>query len=1100
MATSNHERVGKGLDQFRAGLAPFVERELKAKFGKSWAHDALEVLRAKMAWQGRDGEPTMDTQALLVLMWEFWNEVFRNTLGPAERSLVSELRDVRNKWAHQSPFTNDDTYRALDSMQRLLSAVSAADPAREVDRMKQEVLRIRYEEQAKKETRKVSVAPTEGQPQGGLKPWREVVTPHPDVASGKYMQAEFAADLAQVHRDEGSSEYRDPKEFFRRTYITEGLRHLLKNALLRLSGHGGDPVVELQTNFGGGKTHSMLALYHLFSGVSAGELTGVDAVLADTGGNAKPIATKRAVLVGTALSPGQPHAKPDGTVTRTLWGELAWQLGGKEGHGMLAQADATGTNPGSQLLKELFNRYAPCLILIDEWVAYARQLYGVEGLPAGSFDAHFSFSQSLSEAAKAAKQTLLIVSIPASDIEVGGEGGKAALDRLKNSIGRVESTWRPASAEEGFEIVRRRLFQPIVDPHLFAARDAVATAFSRLYLEQQQEFPSETREVDYERRIKAAYPIHPELFDRLYNDWGSLDKFQRTRGVLRLMAAVIHELWERQDGSLLILPATMPIDAPAVQFELTRYLEDPWTPILERDVDGTHSLPLKVDRETPNLGRYSACRRVARAIYIGSAPTAKTAHPGLDERRIKLGCVQPGESVATFGDALRRLTDQATHLYVDGKRYWYSLQPSVTRLAQDRAAQLDIHDVWEELKKRLRVERDRGDFTKVHVAPDSSGDVPDEMETRLVILGPDFPHASKQADSPAMREAAGILNKRGGGDRHYKNMLVFLAPDRQRLDDLHAALRQYLAWNSVMRDKENLNLDTFQTNQAETKRDTAETAVASRIKETFAWLLVPTQPDPQGPVQWQESRLQGTDSLAARASKKLRNDGLMVVQFSPVALRLELDKYLWKDADHLLLKRLWEYLAKYSYLTRFRDSNVLLEAVHAGISQVTWHETFAYAQAWDEANGRYLGLKAGQLTSVTLDEHSVILKPDVARRQMDADAQQPRPGSGGNTAASGTEAGTPGTSYLPEPTPPSGPQPPKRFHGTVTLDTTRVGRDASRIADEVLSHLAGLMGADVTVTMDISARVPGGLPENVVRTVSENCRTLKFDSQGFEEE
>jgi len=161
--------------------------------------------------------------------------------------------------------------------------------------------------------------------------------------------------------------------------------------------------------------------------------------------------------------------------------------------------------------------------------------------------------------------------------------------------------------------------------------------------------------------------------------------------VLRLMAAVIHALWQRQDGNLLILPASVPIDDPAVQFELTRYLEDPWVPIIEKDVDGPHSLPLRLDGEHPNLGRYSACRRVARTIYLGSAPTLHSANRGIEERRIKLGCVQPGESVATFGDALRRLTEQATHLYVQEKRYWYSTQPSVARLAQDRAAFLHAH-------------------------------------------------------------------------------------------------------------------------------------------------------------------------------------------------------------------------------------------------------------------------------------------------------------------------------------------------------------------------------------------------------------------------
>ena len=284
MAQSNIERVGKALDLLNRGLQPYVEREMKAVCGARWLDAARESLRED---RPDSGAFHWDTQAILAVMWNQWNTVFKNKLGQAERSLVGELRDVRNRWAHQKPFTTDDAYRALDSIWRLLTAVSA-EQAAEVDRQKQDLLRARFEEQARRETRKASVAPIEGQPAGGLKPWREVMTPHPDVASGRYQQAEFAADLAQVHRGEGADEYRNPTEFYRRTFLTEGLRHLLTGALERLGGKGGDPVVELQTNFGGGKTHSMLALYHLFSGAEAGELPGIEPVLAGGGGRRLP--------------------------------------------------------------------------------------------------------------------------------------------------------------------------------------------------------------------------------------------------------------------------------------------------------------------------------------------------------------------------------------------------------------------------------------------------------------------------------------------------------------------------------------------------------------------------------------------------------------------------------------------------------------------------------------------------------------------------------------------------------------------------------------------------------------------------------------------
>jgi hypothetical protein len=956
MAVSNHERIGKALDLLNKGLRPFAEREMRAVHGENWLEVARSAIREDRGSPKQKGTAfNWDTQALLTLVWEQWNGVFSKTLGRAERTLVSELRDIRNKWAHQEAFSTDDAYRALDSIHRLLTAVSA-DEAVEADREKQEILRVRFEEQVRRETRKASAAAIEGQPAGGLRPWREIVTPHPDVASGRYQQAEFAADLGQVYRGEGVDEYRHPTEFFRRTFLTDGLTHLLIGALQRLGGKGGDPVVELQTNFGGGKTHSMLALYHLFSGAGVGDLPGIEPVL-KAAGVTQLTKAQRVVLVGTALSPGQPHKKPDGTQIQTLWGELARQLLGKDGYQRVAKADQQGVSPGSDVLRELFGKAAPCVVLIDEWVAYARQLYGKDGLSGGSFEANITFAQALTEAAKAAPQTLVVASIPVSDIEKGGEAGNTALEHLKNVFGRIESPWRPASADESFEIVRRRLFEPITDPQLHIARDAVARGFSEFYRTQRQEFPSSCREAEYERRIKAAYPIHPELFDRLYSDWSSLDKFQRTRGVLRLMAAVIHTLWERQDRSLLILPAMVPIENQFVQTELTRYLEDPWIPVIEAEVDGPNALPLRIDRENPNLGRYSACRRVARAIYIGSAATAHTANRGIEDLQIKLGCVQPGESVATFGDALRRLTDPARHLYVDGRRYWYSTQPSVTGLAQDRATQQSPDVVAEEIKRRLRDDaRTRGDFAKVHPCPSSSGDVPDEREARLVIVGPEHPHLTKQETSPARQQAAEILGQRGSSPRNLGNTLIFLAADRNRLTELEQAVRQYLAWKSIEDDIVTLNLDPFQANLTKTKREHAEDTIKQRIPETFQWLLVPVQSDPKGPVEWQEIRLQGQDPLAVRAAKKLVNAALLYTRWAGTNLRLELDRIpLWRlpagapaqaGGDHVALKQLAEDFAKYLYLPRLRDVDVLLAAIRDGLGLLNWQQdTFAYADS-----------------------------------------------------------------------------------------------------------------------------------------------------------
>ena len=1113
MAITNHERVGKALDLLKAGLGPFVEREIKGAIEsrKLDAHQLSNYGEDRVL--GNKPIPEWDVAGLLKLMWDTWHHVFREILGPAERSLVSELRGHRNQWAHQESFSSDDAYRALDSVGRLLTAVSAPQ-SEELEKRKLELLRVRFDEQTRGEKRKQAGTAIESAAAANLKPWREIVIPHKDVASGQYQQAEFAADLWQVHLGEGTDEYRDPVEFFRRTYLTESLKGLLVGAIHRLAGRGGDPVVQLQTNFGGGKTHSILALYHLFSGTASGELDGIDPILQEA--EATELAeARRVVLVGNKISPGNPVTKPDGTVVRTLWGELAWQLGGKKAFARVAADDEKATSPGDAL-RELFNEYGPCLILIDEWVAYARQLHDQSDLPAGGFETQFSFAQVLTESAKLANNCLLVISLPASDtagsphtqaddVEVGGQRGREALDRLRNVVGRIESSWRPASAEESFEIVRRRLFEPFTDPVQFRDRDVVARAFAEFYRTQHQEFPPECRDADYEKRIKAAYPIHPEIFDRLYTDWSTLVKFQRTRGVLRLMATVIHSLWEKDDRNPLILPANIAIDDPRVQFELTRYLPDNWVPVIEKDVDGPSSLPLRIDSAVPNLGKFHASRRVARAIYLGSAPTADAAHRGLEDRRVKLGCVMPGESPAVFGDALRRLAGAATYLYQDGPRYWYSTQPTVTKLAEDRAEQLKRNPdkVVQELGSRLRSDlRDTGDFNRVHPLPQSGQDVPDDLDARLVVLGIDTPY-SKEKGNPAETAAQAILESRGSAPRICRNTLVFLAPDKTRLQDLDEAVRQYLAWESILGEQEQLDLSPHQVKQAETQKEAVSSAVTARLPETYQWLLVPVQTRPEASMEWQAVRLSGQHSLAARASKKLKNDELLVTGFAATRLRMELDRVpLWRG-DHVSIKQIVEDFARYLYLPRVSDPTVLLNAIRDGIALLTWEQdAYAFADSFDDAAKRYRGLRGGRAISLPdADAPGLLVKTDIARQQLDAE-RAPSTSGKADDAGTGGEIPVPGEELgpgeVPAGTPPS-PQ-PTRFHGTATLDSARVGRDASRIAEEVISHLSGLVGAQVTVTLEIEAEVPEGAPDHVIRTVTENSRTLKFTSQGFEKE
>ena len=544
MAKSARQVVFEGMELLPEALAPFVEKRFETQVKGHWKIDVSNRLRLRIV----KGEIAWDQAALLNAMDRYWGDAFRSVLGRAERAIVNELIAVRNKLAHNERFTYDDAERALDSIRRLVEAIGAGEAGEQLGKMRETILRTKFQELRRtEERRQTRPTPISVDTVGGLKSWREVVQPHEDVATGDFRKAEFAADLAKVHKDVAPDEYRDPQEFFARTYLTEGLSTLLVGAAKRLSDLGGDPVVELQTNFGGGKTHSMLALYHMAGGTSVRDLAGLDQLLTDHNVTV-PSGIKRAVIVGTSRSPMDTLALENGPEIRTTWGEMAWQLGGAEGFRQVAEHDAKGIAPGSDLLESLFREHAPCLILIDEWVAYLRQIYKTDDLPAGSFDSNLTFVQSLTEAVKASPRTLLVAALPASQIEVGGEGGSEALTRLQQTFSRVESSWSPASQEESYEIVRRRLFQEIpgkLCPH----RDNTLKQFAKLYRENPNEFPRDSADLGYRNKMETAYPVHPELFDQLYTTWGSLERFQRTRGVLRLMAQVVHELWMNNDPS-----------------------------------------------------------------------------------------------------------------------------------------------------------------------------------------------------------------------------------------------------------------------------------------------------------------------------------------------------------------------------------------------------------------------------------------------------------------------------------------------------------------------------------------------------------------------
>jgi len=1044
-----------------------------------------------------------DASAQIGVILDNRAQIFRYVLSREEFSWLHEVRDWRNNISHGGQVGHADAFRALDTIERVLTR-HAAEQAQQVLTMKENLLTEKAHDQARRAKPKAEEL-FSGEV-AGLKPWREVMQPHPDVAAGRFSAAEFAADLFMVHHGQGSHEYTDPVAFFERTYLTEGLAKLLRQSVRRINGDkGSPPVVDLQTTFGGGKTHSMISIYHLFAGVPTKDLPQeLQDLLASEEVTTLP-KVNRAVVVGTRLVPAQADEKPDGCQVGTLWGEIAWQLGGKEAYDYIRASDESRTSPGDRIRKVIEDA-APCVILIDEWVAYAAQLLGEEGLRAGDFDTQFYFAQTLTEVVKSVPGALLVVSLPASvdsggievQVQVSGEDAHTALRKLRDAVGRTKDAWTPATAEEGFEIVRRRLFQAPDAENLKYVK-ATAKSFSEFYGKQAAEFPPEAREAEYSRRIERSYPIHPELFTRLYDDWSTLERFQRTRGVLRLMAQVIHALWSDNDRSPMIMPGLLPIDDPTVANEIVSNLSEQWPPIIHRDVDGEESTPRAIDLQYPNLNQYAATRRVARTVMLGSAPSLNSANRGIEIQRVRLGSVMPGEQVAVFNDALAKLVARATYLYNEGTRYWYGTQAHVGQMARDRAEQIrssrgDIIEL--EICERLTsMSSPRHEFTGVHVMPTAAADIADSDEARLVILSPEQSQQGR-GESAATAAAMAILEQRGNAARLYKNMLAFLAPEQRHVEALLDSTAAYLAWKQLDAEKESpLNLDPLNQKQVEDRLREATARLDAAVREAYKIALVPLQPDAAAPVELEVVRCDGADGLAERCSKKLVNQGMLNTTYSTEMLRSILDGVLspmW-STGHCSIKDLWDVFARYTYLPRFKNMAALVAVLVDGANRIGWEQTTWALAAGMKPDGGYVDLISGSL-AMGVNGTWLIVRPDVAAAQINAKpAPQPGPGP------------VPGPDPQPAPGAPTtggpvtGPAAPTRFWGRKDLNpaAAQMRRDFEKVEQEVVALLQRELGSEVSVTINVEVVNESGFSESVVRNVKANADTLRFDEHGF---
>jgi hypothetical protein len=682
-----------------------------------------------------------------------------------------------------------------------------------------------------------------------LRPWTDVVRPHPDVASGDLALGTYAANLAKVAMTgEAAPVYGKAEDFFAATYFTPTMCALVSDVLGALAGRAGDRVVQLKTPFGGGKTHSLLALYHLARDRSAA------AGVPELDGAPDPGTVRICVLSGEYLDPARGR-EVDGRTIRTLWGELAYQLGGWPAYDALLVGDGgEGPPPGGERLAGLLTG-EPTLVLLDEVLVYAAKGKAVR-LGDTTMDRQvLLFVQHLTEAVNQQHRAALVYSLQASVGEAVGEEG--LLDALEKIAGRIDERREPVSGDEVLRVVQRRLF---ADPGADDVRREVARAYGDLLREQLaaaaetdgDRHEAATAGQALERRVLDAYPFHPELLDLMFHRWGSLPSYQRTRGALQFLATVVHALWAgraEREPQPLIGPGDVDLADEGTRMTFLEQVgsTDQYRSVVEADFltadAGTRRVDERLGRDAPGLERLRVGSRVGTAIMLLSFGAREGADRGALEREVVEASLVPGLDRNVLLSALAAMRSEALlYLHHVGGRYRFEPRPNLNRLIQQETERVGSDDVRGRVRERLEgVLGAAGASRHVVLWPGGPGDVPDEPSAfQVAYLAPDW--------TPGATPLERFVTHGASGPRVCRNALSLVEPVGGRFDEARAAARRGLAVEALLDQGARIQLSEEQKAELKERLGAAEQILRSALAQAYDRVHVPTGLDADGSI------------------------------------------------------------------------------------------------------------------------------------------------------------------------------------------------------------------------------------------------------------
>ncbi len=828
----DREKLQRGLGLFLDAMRPYavsvIQRECPE--GRSWDIDferKIDNERKKTNWQmqrmqlnnnGSSLNGLIDYGTLVTFVINYKDSVTKEVGNSQKnysrlRSCLQELQDTRNNWAHfdTGGLDEDEAERAFSNMIQVAKLLEMTELENELKRIKggtqsrieptPQVERVKAQSPKQDNTEAVDYS-------GVLPAWFNTIMPQYDIRNGQLDESIFAANIEEVATGTAPVVYQDLVSFFDRTYVTDGMRELIRRVVQALNGkESQNRVISLQTGFGGGKTHSLISLYHVVKDSRTFKDLAAARTILDAEDMPQFDNARVAVFTQNTVSVVDGHQVEDGIITHTLWGELAWQLGGREGYERVKNADVQLIAPTAQDIKPVIEGASPALILIDELADYCNKASGKIVGSGTLFTQTNSFIQTLTEVVSSIPKTVLICTLPASAREVASsEIGQEILSSLETRVVRVGSSVKPVDDEEIYEVVRRRLFDRMADETVI---EKVARKYKDMYHNRRDALPAEADRVAYVERIKKAYPFHPELIDLFRVRWGSDSRFQRTRGVLRLLASIVKDLWQRRASLVgtqaLIQTSDVQMEnLPTLQSQITSLMGAQWDSVMHADVFGTISNAYKLDEQNAgnNIGEYHLATAVTTTVLMASI--GASAQKGLSLKQLKLCLLKPDAfQHIDIDSTVNQLENIVHYMYrstIGGEQsYWFQAKPNINILINQAKGDVKEDEIYGEVMQMVK--QAVANVAKVKVLVDPSGDVPEQKQLTFVIMHPKYTVAAggnvSRSTELTIKQMAQM---KGTSQRVYRNTMLYLVCSEAGKAQVVTKLREYLACDKIIKE------------------------------------------------------------------------------------------------------------------------------------------------------------------------------------------------------------------------------------------------------------------------------------------------------------